>query len=411
MYQLLDIEILKREDLWAHTREGKKNETLLEHSQLCIDYFNEYCRHKGIDEIVQNLIRTCGCNDIEANIIYDMFVNAIYLHDIGKVNPAYQARRLNNPMFKNNGIAYECNSNHALPSAYIYMTEFMPLIEGQSKRKLSFFLFAFSYCIARHHGYLKNTDGFKDDLMNCPVQCYYGKPLDLNKNSIFTTDKGYTRIKKHIKDEIAFFILCRLLFATITACDYCATAEYKNDIKFDISIIDTDDFSIWKKNHQKGCIYKGIVKYQENKDYFKSSPINALRSDMFLESEQRLKQFPNANIYYLEAPTGSGKTENSINLKLNILEMHPNVNNVFYIFPFNTLVEQTAETLEKYFEKDVDFAVVNSINPIVMKRDIETEEVDYEYSYLGRLFNNYPMVVTSHVNFFNFLFGCGKEQV
>ena len=74
------------------------------------------------------------------------------------------------------------------------------------------------------------------------------------------------------------------------------------------------------------------------------------------------------------------------------------------------MVEQTSETLEKYFEKDVDFAIVNSINPIVMKRDAETEEVDYEYSYLGRLFNNYPIVVTSHINLFNALFGCGKSR-
>ena len=82
-----------------------------------------------------------------------------------------------------------------------------------------------------------------------------------------------------------------------------------------------------------------------------------------------------------------------------------------YFIPFNTLVEQTEDTLSKYFTKNIDMAVINSVTPVLVKNDETSEEPDYEYSYLGRIFNNYPIVITSHVNFFNALFGCGKEQV
>ncbi|HOJ11451.1 MAG TPA: CRISPR-associated helicase Cas3' [Clostridiales bacterium] len=410
MYNLLNVDnIINSVKIWAHTKKGQPAETLKEHSRLCLDYYNKYCVAKGIDSIVLKIISECGCNEIESKIVYDMFVNAIYLHDIGKINPYFQNRRLNNPEYKNQSTEYEGNSNHALPSAYIYMCEFMQLIEGERKRKLSLFLFSFAYCIAKHHGYLKNTDGFCDDVMYCQVESYYNKILNLKKNSIITTDKGYDKLKKYISSELAFNILCRLLFSVITACDYCATSEYKNGTKFEISIIENIDK--FKSKYVNSNIYKGIMRYKEDKEYFNETPINALRSDMFLEAESQLKENLNGNIYYLEAPTGAGKTNISINLMLNMMKLHPKINNAFYIFPFNTLVEQTYDTLSKYFTKDIDMAVINSVTPIVIKNDKDSEEPDYNYSYLGRIFNNYPIVITSHVNFFNALFGCGREQV
>jgi CRISPR-associated endonuclease/helicase Cas3 len=407
MYQLLDVKRwIGNSSIWAHTKEGKPSETLFEHSKLCLDYYNEYCKAKGIEKIVQGIITACGCTDEEVKIIYNMFVNAIYLHDIGKINPCYQSRRLNNPVYRDMKWDYDGNSNHALPSAYIYMCEYMPLIEGKNKRKLSYYLFAFAYCIARHHGYLKNMDGFRDDIMVCPVGAYYNKPLDLININIITSDTSDIKLKRILINETAFYILNKLMYAMSTACDYCATAEYNNGIKFKINTIDNIDGLL--TNYTNGNIYIGITEYEKNKSYFKDSPINALRSDMLMEAEQQYRKNPDSNIYYLEAPTGSGKTENSINLMLNMIKGDPQLNNAFYIFPFNTLVEQTTDTLAKYFQRDIDFAIVNSITPIVMR---DTEEPDYEYSYLEHIFNNYPIVVTSHVNFFNALFGRGREQV
>lgn len=415
MYQLMDLKVLLKnftdnsKSIWAHTKKGERSETLLEHSLLCLNYYNKYSKVKSIDNILKNIIIACGCTAEETNTVYDMFVNAIYYHDIGKVNPYYQSRILNNPAYKGKNWEYDGNSNHALPSAYIYMSEFMPLIESRSKRKLSYYLFAYAYCIARHHGYLKNTDGFRDDIMACPVEQYYKNPLNLISINISTSEASETKLKKIISNEIAFYILNKLMYALITVCDYCATAKYMNGSEINFNTIKNIELLLEK--YKNGSIYKGIIQYQKDKNYFAESPINALRSNMMMEAECQYKRNADGNIYYLEAPTGSGKTETSINLMLNMIKDSNDINNVFYIFPFNTLVEQTADTLSKYLKKDIDFAVVNSITPIIIQKDMDSDESNYEHSYLERLLNNYPIVVTSHVNFFNALFGCGREQL
>lgn len=413
MYKLLNVEhLINDKNIWAHTSEVKRSETLEEHSKLCLKYYNKYCEIKGIENIVLNTIKACGCNDSEMYGIYNIFVNAIYLHDIGKINPYFQNKRLKNPSYKDIHDFKNANTNHSLPSAYIYMCEVMPFIEQldrNSKKKFTIFMFSFAYNISKHHGYLKDAVNFKDDILNCSIEDYYNKKLNLDKNSILTINDGYTRLKKYISDEIAFYILNKLHFSLLVSCDYCATSEYINGREIEIETIkDIDDFSYGYYNSE---IYQGIEKYKLNKEYFADDPINALRSDLFIEAQKNLEENLDGNIYYLEAPTGSGKTNNSINLAINIIKRNPSINNIFYIFPFNTLVEQTAEVLERYFKKDIDFAIVNSITPIVIKSDEEIDEPDYEYSYLDRIFNNYPVVVTSHVNFFNMLFGIGRDQV
>lgn len=392
---------------WAHTQKNKAPETLADHSTLCLKYYEQYCQKKGLEKIIKRIIRQCGCSEQETDIIYQLFVDAIYQHDIGKINPAYQYKVLRNTNFP----ATYNSSNHAILSAYIYMSEHLAGISANDMKKFSYFLFSFSYCIARHHGCLKDPADFKDKLQDCLEKdgCY-SKKLNLDKNSIFTVDKGYDQLKQIVTDETAFYILNKLLFTVITACDYCATAEYMNGMTVDICTI--ENLEDLKNKYYNGEIYTGIKQYKKNNSIFNNS-INEQRCKMFLEAEQNLRDHPEACLYYLEAPTGSGKTNMSINLFLTMLEQQPELSNVFYIFPFNTLVEQTANVLGKYFEYGKDMAVINSITPIFVERSIESDKEEQEYDYekaaLNKIFNNYPVVVTSHVNFFNALFSTGRE--
>ena len=121
------------------------------------------------------------------------------------------------------------------------------------------------------------------------------------------------------------------------------------------------------------------------------------------------------SIYYLEAPTGGGKSNIAINLSFKIIKNIKNTNKIFYIYPFNTLVDQNIKTLEEIFEKNdnifSDIAVINSIVPLKKyKEESEEDEIDYNKSLLNRQFLNYPFILSTHVSLFDTMFGNSRES-
>ena len=145
----------------AHTREvrGKKEtEALLAHSKLTLHYYEQFCRDKGTKKTVEGLIMACGFREEEKSKIYLLFVYAIYLHDLGKINPRYQYDVLANSVFRSKRNQSN-NANHALASAYLYIDHMYKVLEQELTPALKKCLAAFAYCISKHHG--KLADGHK----------------------------------------------------------------------------------------------------------------------------------------------------------------------------------------------------------------------------------------------------------
>ena len=182
--------------------------------------------------------------------------------------------------------------------------------------------------------------------------------------------------------------------------DYYATTEYITKISF------SDFGTINDKKVLKDIFQNHIKSFGEPKG------INVLRNEISKEAQNILISNLNKNIFYLEAPTGSGKTFMSINLALELLDNNDNLNKLLYIFPFNTLVEQTKNVFDKIFKDKLDISVMNSVTPIEYKNDEiqEDEESKYDKAYVDRLFFNSPVVITTHVRLFNILFGTSKED-
>lgn len=407
MYNLEDINMLVKnpEKIYAHRKYigGIVDyETLEEHSKRVLKYFSIIDKENNIKEkvinIISNLFEKSNIEKTDKNInfVFDMFINAIYLHDIGKSSPGFQYSAMENKYFEKNN----CDRKHSMLSAAIFAYIY---IQKVNNRKMLKFILLFSYIISRHHTDLEDVDlqGFCQDIVNIAeykkdtLSNYIGKKENLNIIKIM-----YQSFKKCKTTYI--YILGKLLFSLIVTCDFAATYEYMNDKEAEV-ICKFDKQDLIDKYNNRIFI-ENIRARKADKE------INKLRTDIFLESEKNLISNIGKNIFYLEAPTGSGKTNTSINLALKVLENN-DINKVFYIFPFNTLAEQTSQVME-FWENRKDFMVINSSTPILENEHNEKdgENREYEKVYFNYQLANYPVVITSHVRFFETLFGIGREN-
>ncbi|SHK79409.1 CRISPR-associated endonuclease/helicase Cas3 [Clostridium cavendishii DSM 21758] len=441
-----DVELFKLEDniseldsFFAHTKGGER-EKLKDHMDLVYKYFLRIVKQKNLDKVFRNLHEQLLENQ-EMEVIEfwkELFCNAIYLHDIGKINIDFQYFRMKNKKFKD---ASQENPKHSMLSSILYFNYYIGKIrsiEGEAKKLLLVFLYINSYVISKHHGELNDFVQFLDS---------FGGNVDTyieNKN-LYPNYKGKiiikgSFIKKRNEDittkleevskkyNIELYIYTKLLSALLTSADFYATSDYDSNKEIkDFGLIDNSKeyYDIYKNSD----IYKNIDKHRNFLDgrgskIFEDNDINKLRSEMFIEAEDNLVKNTDKNIFYLEAPTGSGKTMTSINLAFKLLEQDKSKNKLFYIFPFNTLVEQTNISLLEVFannEKLKDsISIINSVTPIKTVDENESnekvkvegvkEKIDYKKSLLNRQFIHYPIVLTTHVNFFNYLFGTSREE-
>ncbi|MBX4264470.1 CRISPR-associated helicase Cas3' [Clostridium estertheticum] len=434
--ELYDIDktVLHGDLLYAHIGNKKKPELIIEHSQKTIDFFYKLSKTRGVNEILQKCIYNLKnkgkkIEDVQAKMILEFFVNAIYLHDMGKINPAFQFKKMKNFKIEFKKTAETSDSNHSMLSALIYVDIFLPKIQKIENRKVRGFLrnvlLSFSYVISRHHtkltdfgesDFLQGLKDIKDTICENPSYLIYYKNSQGLQNQLNLSLLG--DISKDKDNDFEFYILTKLLYSAIVSCDFYATYNYDTGNEPTFNYIDNVDSIL--KVYKNTDIYKGINSYKSDKEFFGMGSMNTLRSEMFLDAENSLlENLDHHNIFYLEAPTGSGKTNTSINLALNIVKRFPRYNKISYIFPFNTLIEQTKKVFNGIFnetvQKDFRVAVINSVTPIVTEaeRNNENEEydgkIDFKKDYLNRQMIQYPVALTTHINFFNYLFGTGRE--
>lgn len=437
-------------------------ETLLAHTELTNKYFIKFWQSKNSDEIFD---RFCNVfwqkenidNELKnkaKDLLKEIIMAIPIFHDMGKVNPNFQLMKLKVNDFKENK-AY-VNTHHSFLSSMFYMDYCRKLIydeknEDNEENKdkiinlLSEFILYNGYIIELHHSKLKNMKKFKDDInvslkkngffvklkqvINNSEDClnkidFAGIDFQdiIHKLSKISIDKNEIN-KKTIEQGIYLSIYIRWIYSLLVASDYYATSEFMNDMDFS-EVSDLDNIGYWNKFYEETSLLKSIRKYQKTKypladeELNTIKDINILRSEIFCEVEENIKANANENIFYLEAPTGSGKSNTAINASFKLMQHDDRLQKIFYIYPFNTLVEQNLETLEKIFADNEaikqNIAVINSITPIkVSEKDLnDNEEKDvYQKALLDRQFLNYPMILSTHVSLFNIIFGNRQSDV
>lgn len=439
---------------YAHLEDSKKNliksdeikkETLKEHTDLCKEYFEKLIKLKNIDEVFLNF-ETCYFKEISEagkNIFRSLIINTIAMHDIGKINPYFQIRKMDNSQTKLLDEFNIVTTEHSIISAVLYIDYFAAKIlelEKNDRDLILPFLFLNGYIISKHHGdldsfydFLKKFDeyeiGYKFiELFSNSYKDVYIKDFSLGKNQAIKIcgyiSKKITKISR--EEAVYLYTYERLLYSLLVACDFYATSEFMSGVKLNEfgEIGEIDEFYNVYKNTN---VYKSIRKYAQekyyknNKDLLNEKDINVLRNEMFLDAEKELIKNNKEDIFFLEAPTGSGKSNVSINLSFKLFEENNKLRKIFYVYPFNTLVEQNLITLSEIFEKNQEIlnkiTVINSVTPIKVDRTQKErnskEEEDYEYyakALLNRQFLNYPLILTTHVSLFNTMFDASKES-
>ena len=216
---------------------------------------------------------------------------------------------------------------------------------------------------------------------------------------------------------IGLYAWIRLQFSLLTAADYYATSEFMSGIE----VTDFGKFGDIQqliRQYEDGEVQKKIRNYQreiypmEPEKLQQVSEINILRTELFSEAEENLKRNKDQSVFYLEAPTGSGKSNTAMNLSFTLMQENSDLRKLFYIYPFNTLVEQNMSILEKTFgnKKEImsQIAVVNSLVPFKDKKEAEEDRENskkYQEILLDRQFLNYPFILSTHVMLFRTMFG------
>lgn len=448
----LDKLIINNGKIYAHIVDERK-ETLKQHIELSLQYLHKIIKSKKIDNVFLNFQNTL-LNEIsdKGKILYkEMLLNTIYMHDLGKINCNFQYKKMKNEEFKAaEGLKFN-NSNHSMLSSLIYLNHYFNKIREHDvksdKDTLRIFMLMNAYIISKHHGALDSFSDFKEKLLGDDGE---GKKLNTEEYSIFNSvyqeeivfkkndllrrilDNVEKKLGKKEQENnnisVCFYIYERFIGSLLLACDYYSTSHFNNqtEIKELGEINDINKFyDIFKDTE----VHKSIRQY-ENQNYGKKDDfsniedINILRNELFLDAEKRFLKNLDNNIFFLEAPTGSGKSNVSLNLSFQMIEKAKYINKIFYVYPFNNLVEQNIKTLEHIFGNSSvinDIAVINSVVPIKTKEKVKDEidknedsdviNINYEKSLLDRQFLHYPIVLTTHVSIFNYLFGTSKDNL
>ena len=425
----------------AHIKNNRE-ETLQEHTELANKYLKKIIEYKNLKPFFERIKNILNLKNQEEELYYKMIDDVVNFHDFGKINSQFQIdKMLNEEILKMEdkyNISGVLGSDHSLLSASMFIayyfgkiTDLIEIVETKKIVILFEILFALSYVISKHHGNLdsfeeyieklsrNNDENILKELKNISVsnggillQAFLEKETITIFFNFIETYISERKKKENISshEAMSIFVFTKMMFFLLVASDYYSTNEFMQKIKYE-NFGNMGNIDIIKKEYENSEIIKSIRDKEKN-GIPNDEDINNFRTKIFLEAEKNLEKNKENNIFFLEAPTGSGKSNTALNLSLKLLDKDRR--KIFYVYPFNTLVEQNMNTLKNIFgnnkETIKNITVVNSITALTNKdsRDIPIEE--YSDILMDRQFLNYPFIVTTHVGIFNTLIGNTKED-
>lgn len=442
--------LVHQEQYWAHIHDEKDAEPLTKHVELVNFYAKKLVSCHGLDSIINKLINeyvaTWGGSE-ENEFIKKLFVHSVVFHDFGKINENFQAKRMKNDRFHTKRYqSLNPTYGHSYLGAFIYLSYHISEVlrenySQEKKAKLISHCFFFAYPILQHHspalfnaiereGLMSRFIGVLSELK--PFLNQY--KIEVNEelvNSIFTNiEKLWFDVISNKKESSPFplFALIKLNFSLLTAADYLATHEYMNSD--DSHSAKTEDLGVLDKRERIEEIIRHLKNHDHNPATYadledhniifpnerNNDNLNFLRKQMAIEVVRQIKQNINTHLFYLEAPTGGGKTNLAALIIAELLAANSELNKAFLVFPFTTLITQTFGSLKSSMGLgDDEIIELHSKAAFTSKDEQHKEKTEDGFfgnekkDFIDNLFALYPITLMSHVKFFDILKTNSKE--
>lgn len=401
------MSILKIDDSYlAHiSTDNKKSETLKEHLDLTLEYAKKIIEINNIDIT-------------KLPISEELLLDSIYFHDFGKINENFQLKKMKNAKFSQ--VANNLGSKHSNLSYYLFLAYTLSKVskieDRESRINQTLDSIIFGYPILKHHS--SNLKNIKLDINNFENLDRYLDMLEVDSDSIkdALTKIGTFINRIDIDGSFEKFITIKLIYSLLSSSDYIATYNFMNRKEItDFRVIDDRLRAKIIKNFEKS---EFIQKIESKKDELKdlseiqnisNENLNLLRSKLFLEIRESIRANLDKNLFYIEAPTGSGKTNLSILCSVELLKSDSKLNKIFYVFPFTRIIEQVYETLKERLNlKSSEIVKIHSKTEFNNFDD--DEYADKRDPKIDNLFTLSPITLLSHINLFGAMMGNRKKS-
>ncbi|MED4284808.1 CRISPR-associated helicase Cas3' [Priestia megaterium] len=399
----------------AHVRnndEGMKVESLVEHTELVVEYYQSFIELKHINKCLKSMI-----GDKEWNIVLYLMKEAVKYHDYGKLSPIFQNKI-------NNRSTGGKDSGHSYLSAIMYMEKMTKYIRSGSKckelgeNKMLSIMHLFANNIKGHH---TSIDSIYKKERRKTAPHFYNKVNEYETNirmkleelqSFVSEDYILPSFNVNVKElDKRYFYLGKLHYSLLINSDFLATTAFFNDYD--------------QRTQSAKDVVKNLFLSKETidsfREYYEQTPLmssirqkkitsemNILRTEIFLEVEKNFLKRPFEKVYYLTSPTGSGKTNIGFNIALLIAE-YQKKSKIVQVLPLNAVGEQSFDFIQSMLEHtEVNAEFINSSGIYNSEVDVERTTEWYDIYHLHRQMLGFKYIVTSHVRMFDSLFSSNR---
>ncbi len=434
------------EKYFAHTpikNKSNSKETLVAHMGKVKNIFLELVELHGLDQIVDKHINSLvDHSDIEnKQKFYEflklLFFEAIHFHDMGKLNENYQIEKMGF-VDQFDKKANSIGSTHSILSVfllYAYMIDKLNLLQTDIEKGFAFvFVLLFTMPVRKHHAPDLTSPFYYFELSHNEEKNHFFQNIEINDLKQYLNvikikfDRTFHRdiffglnLNENYKklffviysDEVnsfAFYSLLKLNSSLLTISDYIATAHYMWDEKLEFGCIINEElrekiYNSFYSTHS----YNKKLNNERPQNFIEPNncskkALNALRFKMAYEVRTRLLKNINQNLFFLEAPTGGGKTNMSFMAVAELLKNRSELNKVFYVFPFTTLVTQTQQALVETFSLESEnYIELHSKTGFKENEEKDGEYGDQKKNFIDYQFLNYPFTLLTHIKFFDII--------